>query len=225
MKILRVRGGIRLREIAPSLLSANFYNLQADLDRLKNEGIKYLHLDVMDGNFVPNISFGLPVIKAVRKNTDFILDCHLMIEKPERYLEEFKNAGADILTVHQEATIHLQRTLAEIRRLGMKAGVSLNPSTSEDCLKYIMDDLDLILVMSVNPGFGGQSYIKAMNEKIARIRKMIDDSGKDIILELDGGVNKDNIKELEDLGVDLFVAGSAAFKNSEIEKNLEDLRK
>lgn len=214
-----------MREIAPSLLSANFYNLQADLDRLKNEGIKYLHLDVMDGNFVPNISFGLPVIKAVRKNTDFILDCHLMIEKPERYLEEFKNAGADILTVHQESTIHLQRTLAEIRRLGMKAGVSLNPSTSEECLKYIMDDVDLILVMSVNPGFGGQSYIKAMNEKIARIRKMIDDSGKDIILELDGGVNKDNINELEDLGVDLFVAGSAAFKNSEIEKNLEDLRK
>lgn len=214
-----------MREIAPSLLSANFYNLKADLDRLKNEGIKYLHLDVMDGNFVPNISFGLPVIKAVRKNTDFILDCHLMIEKPERYLEEFKNAGADILTVHQESTIHLQRTLAEIRRLGMKAGVSLNPSTSEECLKYIMDDVDLILVMSVNPGFGGQSYIKAMNQKIARIKKMIDDSGKDIILELDGGVNKDNINELEDLGVDLFVAGSAAFKNSEIEKNLEDLRK
>lgn len=214
-----------MREIAPSLLSANFYNLQDDLDRLKNEGIKYLHLDVMDGNFVPNISFGLPVIKAVRKNTDFILDCHLMIEKPERYLEDFKNAGADILTVHQEASIHLQRTLAEIRNLGMKAGVSLNPSTSEESLKYIMDDLDLILIMSVNPGFGGQSYIKAMNEKISRVRKMIDESGKDIILEIDGGVNKDNIKELEDLGVDLFVAGSAAFKNSEIEKNLGDLRR
>ena len=146
-----------MREIAPSLLSANFYNLQDDLERLKKSGIKYLHLDVMDGNFVPNISFGLPIIKSVRKNTDFILDCHLMIEKPERYLEDFKNAGADILTVHQEATIHLQRTLAEIRRLGMKAGVSLNPSTSEETLKYIMDDLDLILIMSVNPGFGGQS--------------------------------------------------------------------
>jgi len=213
-----------LREIAPSLLSANFYNLQDDLERLKKSGIKYLHLDVMDGNFVPNISFGLPIIKSVRKNTDFILDCHLMIEKPERYLEDFKNAGADILTVHQEATIHLQRTLAEIRRLGMKAGVSLNPSTSEETLKYIMDDLDLILIMSVNPGFGGQSYIEAVNEKIKRVRKMIDDSGRDIILEVDGGVNKDNIKELEDLGVDLFVAGSAAFKNSEIEKNIGGLR-
>lgn len=213
-----------MREIAPSLLSANFYNLQDDLERLKKAGIKYLHLDVMDGNFVPNISFGLPIIKSVRKNTDFILDCHLMIEKPERYLEDFKNAGADILTVHQEATIHLQRTLAEIRRLGMKAGVSLNPSTSEETLKYIMDDLDLILIMSVNPGFGGQSYIKAVDEKIKRVRKMIDESERDIILEVDGGVNKDNIKELEDLGVDLFVAGSAAFKNSEIEKNLGDLR-
>lgn len=212
-----------MREIAPSLLSANFYNLQDDLERLKKSGIKYLHLDVMDGNFVPNISFGLPIIKSVRKNTDFILDCHLMIEKPERYLEDFKNAGADILTVHQEATIHLQRTLAEIRRLGMKAGVSLNPSTSEEILKYIMDDLDLILIMSVNPGFGGQSYIESVNEKIKRVRKMIDESERDIILEVDGGVNKDNIKELEDLGVDLFVAGSAAFKNSEIEKNIGGL--
>lgn len=213
-----------MREIAPSLLSANFYNLQDDLERLKKSGIKYLHLDVMDGNFVPNISFGLPIIKSVRKNTDFILDCHLMIEKPERYLEDFKNAGADILTVHQEATIHLQRTLAEIRRLGMKAGVSLNPSTSEETLKYIMDDLDLILIMSVNPGFGGQSYIESVNEKIKRVRKMIDESERDIILEVDGGVNKDNIKELEDLGVDLFVAGSAAFKNSEIEKNIGGLK-
>ncbi len=213
-----------MREIAPSLLSANFYNLQDDLERLKKSGIKYLHLDVMDGNFVPNISFGLPIIKSVRKNTGFILDCHLMIEKPERYLEDFKNAGADILTVHQEATIHLQRTLAEIRRLGMKAGVSLNPSTSEETLKYIMDDLDLILIMSVNPGFGGQSYIESVNEKIKRVRKMIDESERDIILEVDGGVNKDNIKELEDLGVDLFVAGSAAFKNSEIEKNIGGLR-
>lgn len=214
-----------MREIAPSLLSANFYNLQDDLERLKKAGIKYLHLDVMDGNFVPNISFGLPIIKSLRKNTDFILDCHLMIEKPERYLEDFKNAGADILTVHQEACIHLQRTVAEIKRLGMKAGVSLNPSTSEESLKYIMDDADLILVMSVNPGFGGQSYIKAMNEKISKIKKMIDDSKREIILEVDGGVNKDNIKDLEDLGVDLFVAGSAAFKNSEIEKNLGELRK
>lgn len=213
-----------MREIAPSLLSANFYNLQDDLERLKKSGIKYLHLDVMDGNFVPNISFGLPIIKSVRKNTDFILDCHLMIEKPERYLEDFKNAGADILTVHQEATIHLQRTLAEIRRLGMKAGVSLNPSTSEETLKYIMDDLDLILIMSVNPGFGGQSYIESVSEKIKRVRKMIDESERDIILEVDGGVNKDNIKELEFLGVDLFVAGSAAFKNSEIEKNIGGLR-
>ncbi len=213
-----------MREIAPSLLSANFYNLQDDLERLKKSGIKYLHLDVMDGNFVPNISFGLPIIKSVRKNTDFILDCHLMIEKPERYLEDFKNAGADILTVHQEATIHLQRTLAEIRRLGMKAGVSLNPSTSEETLKYIMDDLDLILIMSVNPGFGGQSYIESVSEKIKRVRKMIDESERDIIFEVDGGVNKDNIKELENLGVDLFVAGSAAFKNSEIEKNIGGLR-
>ena len=213
-----------MREIAPSLLSANFYNLQDDLERLKKADIKYLHLDVMDGNFVPNISFGLPIIKSVRKNTDYILDCHLMIEKPERYLEDFKNAGADILTVHQEATIHLQRTLAEIRRLGMKAGVSLNPSTSEETLKYIMDDIDLILIMSVNPGFGGQSYIESVNEKIKRVRKMIDESERDIILEVDGGVNKDNIKELEDLGVDLFVAGSAAFKNSEIEKNIGGLR-
>lgn len=214
-----------MREIAPSLLSANFYNLKDDLERLKNEGIKYLHLDVMDGNFVPNISFGLPIIKSVRKNTDFILDCHLMIEKPERYLEDFKNVGADILTVHQESTIHLQRTLNEIRRLGMKAGVSLNPSTSEETLKYVMDDLDLILIMSVNPGFGGQSYIKAVDEKIKRVKKMIVESGKDIMLEVDGGVNKDNIKYLESLGVDLFVAGSAAFKNSEIEKNLEELRR
>lgn len=214
-----------MKEIAPSLLSANFFDLRHDLEILSKSGIKYLHLDVMDGNFVPNISFGIPVIKAIRNNTDFILDCHLMVQDADRYIDAFKEAGADIVTLHIEAVRHIDRALAQIKDRGMKAGISLNPSTNETELKYIMDKLDLILIMTVNPGFGGQSYIDEMDEKIKNVRKMIDVSKRNIILEVDGGVNTENIKKVSEAGCDLIVAGSAVFKKNKISENISALRK
>lgn len=214
-----------MKEIAPSLLSANFFDLRHDLEILSKSGIKYLHLDIMDGNFVPNISFGIPVIKAIRNNTDFILDCHLMVQDADRYIDAFKEAGADIVTLHIEAVRHIDRALEQIKDRGMKAGISLNPSTNETELKYIMDKLDLILIMTVNPGFGGQSYIDEMDEKIKNVRKMIDVSKRNIILEVDGGVNTENIKKVSEAGCDLIVAGSAVFKKNKISENISALRK
>lgn len=202
--------------IAPSLLSADFANLTDEIKRIEDGGADYLHLDVMDGIFVPNITFGPPVIKKLRKVTTLPFDVHLMIDRPERFIKDFVDAGADILTVHAESTTHLHRTIQEIKSYGIKAGVSLNPATSLDTLEYILEDLDLILIMTVNPGFGGQSYINAMTEKIKNIRQTIDTRGLDIILEVDGGVKLSNVKELKDLGVDLLVAGSDIFGAEDI---------
>ncbi|WP_055079100.1 ribulose-phosphate 3-epimerase [Lagierella massiliensis] len=197
--------------LSPSLLSANFYNLSEQLDILVENDVKYLHLDVMDGNFVPNISFGPGIIKSLRKKYDFIFDTHLMIVNPENYIENFKDAGCDIVTIHYEATKHPLRVLQQIRQMGMKAGISLNPGTPVEVLDYLWDELDLILIMTVNPGFGGQSFIESQLKKIKRIRELINKNNPEILLEIDGGVKTTNIESLLDLDIDLFVSGSDVF--------------
>ncbi|MBC8588627.1 ribulose-phosphate 3-epimerase [Paratissierella segnis] len=211
--------------LAPSLLSADFAELKEEIRKVEEGGADFLHLDVMDGNFVPNITFGPPVIKSLRKVSTLPFDVHLMIDRPERYIGDFVNAGADILTVHAEATIHLNRTIQAIKSEGIKAGVSLNPSTPLNVLDYVLEDLDLVLIMTVNPGFGGQSFIKAMEDKIRTLRKMIDEKNLDVILEIDGGVNLENAKHLKELGVDMIVAGSAVFGAEDITARTQEFKK
>jgi ribulose-phosphate 3-epimerase len=211
-------------KIAPSLLSADFANLKEEIKKVEKGGADYLHLDVMDGMFVPNITFGAPVIKKLRKVTELPFDVHLMIEKPERFIKDFVDAGANIITVHQEATTHLHRTIQEIKSHGVKAGVSLNPATSLDTLEYVLEDLDLILIMTVNPGFGGQSFIKSMETKIKALRKIIDERNLDIILQVDGGVKLSNAVEIHNYGVDLLVAGSDIFGAEDVEKRTREFK-
>ncbi|MGZ5254753.1 MAG: ribulose-phosphate 3-epimerase [Flavitalea sp.] len=198
--------------IAPSLLSANFLNLQADCDMLNSSEADWFHLDVMDGRFVPNLSFGLPVIEQIRKATTKTCDVHLMILEPEKYAEAFKNAGADILTIHYEACTHLHRNIQQIRSLGMRPGVALNPHTPVSLLEDILQDLDMVLLMSVNPGFGGQKFIPQTLKRITELRKMIDERGLNVLIEIDGGVSIDNAKSIVDAGADILVAGNAVFK-------------
>ena len=196
--------------LSPSLLSADCGNLAGALHDLEAAGLQWVHWDVMDGLFVPNITFGQHVIKGLRKQSSLFFDVHLMIEAPERYLADFKEAGADMLVVHAEATRHLQRTLAEIRRLGMKAGVALNPATPVNVLDYVLDDLDMVLLMSVNPGFGGQKFLEPTYGKICAVRAMLGD--RPCHIEVDGGVNPENTGALTEAGADVLVSGSAFFK-------------
>lgn len=213
-----------MAKIAPSLLSADFANLKEEIRKIEEGGADYLHLDVMDGTYVPNITFGQPVIKKLREITSLPFDVHLMVDKPERFIEDFYDAGADILTVHAEATMHLNRTIQIIKSYGMKAGVALNPATSLDALGYILDDIDLVLLMTVNPGFGGQTYINSMSRKINKLRRIIDDSNLDILLEIDGGVKLSNAKELVDLGVDILIAGAGVFSAEDITQRIKDFK-
>ena len=202
-------------ELSPSLLSADFTNLKSDIEVLDKNGVKYLHLDVMDGMFVPNISFGPMIIKQLRPLTDMVFDVHLMIEDPDRYIQNFKDAGADILTVHYEACKHLHRTISYIKSLGMKAGVSLNPATNIDVLDYVLEDLDLVLIMSVNPGFGGQSFIPSALDKIKNLKKKIEEKILNVIVEVDGGVKTTNVKDVIEAGAELIVSGSDIFADKE----------
>ena len=202
-------------ELSPSLLSADFTNLKSEMEVLDKNGVKYLHLDVMDGMFVPNISFGPMIIKQLRPLTNMIFDVHLMIEDPDRYVQNFKDAGADILTVHYEACKHLHRTVSYIKSLGMKAGVSLNPATNIDVLDYVLEDLDLVLIMSVNPGFGGQSFIPLAIDKIKNLKAKIRERNLNVIVEVDGGVKTTNVKDVIEAGADLIVSGSDVFADKE----------
>ncbi|WP_422485182.1 ribulose-phosphate 3-epimerase [Gudongella sp. DL1XJH-153] len=213
-----------MAKLAPSLLSADFSKLGKEIDILEKGGADYVHLDVMDGIYVPNITFGAPVIKKIRGTTKLPFDVHLMVDRPERFIDDFIDAGSDIITVHPDASIHLHRTLQEIRNKGAKAGVSLNPSTPLDVLEYLMDDIDLILIMSVNPGFGGQSYIPAMTEKIMKLKDMIVKSGNDIILEVDGGIKLENAREIIDAGADLIVVGSGIFATDDVESRVKKFK-
>ncbi|MFB0947743.1 MAG: ribulose-phosphate 3-epimerase [Spirosomataceae bacterium] len=199
--------------IAPSILAADFGNLQRDCELLNQSTADWFHIDVMDGLFVPNISYGMPVIEAIKKHATKPLDVHLMITQPERYIEAFEKVGADIITVHYEACTHLNRTINQIKETGCKAGVALNPATDVSVLNSVIQDCDLVLLMSVNPGFGGQKFIDYTYEKVKQLRKLIDERGLKTVIEVDGGVNAETGKKLVDLGADALVAGSFVFSS------------
>ncbi|KSA11602.1 ribulose-phosphate 3-epimerase [Maribacter dokdonensis] len=210
--------------IAPSLLAADFGNLQRDVEMVNASEATYHHIDVMDGVFVPNISYGMPVVKAIQKHATIPLDVHLMIVDPDRYLEEFAKLGAHILTVHYEACTHLHRTIQAIKALGMKAGVALNPHTNVSLLEDIIQDIDVVLIMSVNPGFGGQSFIENTYDKIKAAKAMIARKNSSALIEIDGGVTTNNSQKLVDAGADVLVAGSFVFKSEDPTTTIKDLK-
>ena len=211
--------------IAPSLLAADFANLQRDIEMINNSAADWFHIDIMDGVFVPNISFGMPVLDAIAKHATKPLDVHLMIIDPDRYIQTFANLGANILTVHYEACTHLHRTLQAIKAAGMQAGVALNPHTSVDLLEDVICDIDLVCLMSVNPGFGGQSFIENTYSKIEKLKHLIDKKGAKTRIEIDGGVTDKNAKQLVDAGADVLVAGNFVFKADNPLESILELKK
>ena len=211
--------------VAPSILSADFANLASELKRAEDGGADWIHVDVMDGHFVPNLTIGPPVVKAIRGATKLPLDVHLMITNPDQYLNDFADAGANYLTVHAEACTHLQRTLVQIRSLGMKAGVSLNPATPPDHLEYVLADVDLVLIMSVNPGFGGQKFIDAVVPKVRAVRNMLNAAGRtDVHVSVDGGINTKTAKVMSEAGADVLVAGKSVYGSKNVAEAIQSLR-
>jgi ribulose-phosphate 3-epimerase len=213
-----------MKYIAPSILSADFSKLGAEIKSVEDAGADWIHVDVMDGHFVPNITIGPLIVEAARRSTSLPLDVHLMIENPERYIADFVKAGADLISVQVEACVHLNRTIQMIKESGIRAGVVLNPSTPLSTIDWVLEDVDFIMIMSVNPGFGGQNFIPNSLDKIRTLRKMLQDRGLEALIEIDGGVNEKTIKDISDAGTDVFVAGSAIFKSTNYRKTISKFR-
>ena len=210
--------------ISPSILSADFSKLGEDVKRVSESGAEWIHIDVMDGNFVPNISFGMPIIKAIRDKSDKLFDVHLMINEPGRFIDDFISAGADLITIHYESEKHIDRTIQYIKSKGIKVGLALNPGTSTSLIKDLIQELDMVLIMSVNPGFGGQKFIPYAINKIKEIKEFSRLYNKNLLIQVDGGIDANNIKEVVEAGANVIVAGSAVFKNNNIEENIKNLK-
>ncbi|WP_455538445.1 ribulose-phosphate 3-epimerase [Terrisporobacter sp.] len=212
-------------KLAPSILSADFARLLEDVKKVEKAGCEYLHIDVMDGHFVPNITLGPAVVKSLRKDVNMVFDTHLMIENPDNYIKDFVDAGSDLIVVHAEACRHLHRTIQNIKSHNVKAGVALNPATPLESIKYVLQDVDMVLIMTVNPGFGGQSFIESTIEKIKELKKIIDEKKLNVDIEVDGGIKTNNIHKVVEAGANIIVAGSAIFNSDNIEGTVKLLRK
>ena len=212
-------------KLAPSILSADFARLLEDVKKVEKAGCEYLHIDVMDGHFVPNITLGPAIVKSLRKDVNMVFDTHLMIENPDNYIKDFVDAGSDLIVVHAEACRHLHRTIQNIKSYNVKVGVALNPATSIESIKHILEDVDMVLIMTVNPGFGGQSFIESMLEKIKELKQLIDDKNLNVDIQVDGGIKPDNIHKVVEAGANIIVAGSAIFNSENIEETVSLMRK